>query len=124
MITAEDAEEASSDSGRKSAKGSRRRLRKKYQLVESDDDGGLGMKIFNDSVHVQSQEIDDEDSLPISSLCKKNKSFVRVLDQEMEDCFDKEAIDAGKKDSEDHENSIIETKLKTDNAVTESQIHR
>ncbi|KEH29262.1 FKBP-type peptidyl-prolyl cis-trans isomerase [Medicago truncatula] len=115
----EDAEEASSDSGRKSAKGSRRRLRKKYQLVESDDDGGLGKKIFNDF-----QEIDDEDSLPISSLCKKNKSFVRVLDQEMEDCFDKEAIDAGKKDSEDHENSIIETKLKTDNAFTESQIHR
>jgi len=119
------AEEASSDSGRKSAKGSRRRLRKKYQLVESDDDGSLeGKKIVNDSVHVQSQEIDDEDSLPISSLCKKNKSFVRVLDQEMEDCFDKEAIDAGKKDSEDHENSIIETKLKTDNAVAESQIHR
>lgn len=88
-------------------------------MVESDDDGGLGKKIFNDF-----QEIDDEDSLPISSLCKKNKSFVRVLDQEMEDCFDKEAIDAGKKDSEDHENSIIETKLKTDNAFTESQIHR
>lgn len=121
MITAED---ASYDSGRKSAKGSQRRLRKKYQLVESDDDGGLEeKKIVKDNVHVQSQEIDDEDSLPISSFCKI-KASRRVLDQEMDDNVDKEAVDAGKKDGEDRENSTIETKLKTDNVVADSQTHR
>ncbi|WJX29422.1 peptidylprolyl isomerase [Trifolium repens] len=117
-------EDASYDSGRKSAKGSRRRLRKKYQLVESDDDISLEeKKIVNDNVHVQSQEVDNEDSLPISSICK-NKASGRILDQEMDDIVDKEAVDAGKKDNEDPENSTIETKLKTDNVVTDNQTHR
>ncbi|WJX49516.1 peptidylprolyl isomerase [Trifolium repens] len=117
-------EDASYDSGRKSAKGSRRRLRKKNQLVESDDDIGLEeKKIVNDNVFVQSQEIDNEDSLPISSICK-NKASGRILDQEMDDIVYKEAVDAGKKDSEDPENSTIETKLKTDNVVADNQSHR
>jgi FK506-binding nuclear protein len=121
VITAED---ASYDSGRKSAKGSRRRLRKKYQLVESDDDIGLEeKKIVNDNVHVQSQEIDDEDSLPISSICK-NKASGRILDLEMDDIVDKEAVDGGKIETEDPENSTIETKLKTDNVVADNQTHR
>ncbi|KAK2433206.1 FKBP peptidyl-prolyl cis-trans isomerase family protein [Trifolium repens] len=117
-------EDASYDSGRKSAKGSRRRLRKKYQLVESDDDIGLEeKKIVNDNVHVQSQEIDDEDSLPISSICK-NKASGRILDLEMDDIVDKEAVDGGKIETEDPENSTIETKLKTDNVVADNQTHR
>jgi hypothetical protein len=42
----------------------------------------------------------------------------------MDDIVDKEAVDAGKKDNEDPENSTIETKLKTDNVVTDNQTHR
>ncbi|CAI8600531.1 unnamed protein product [Vicia faba] len=117
-------EEGSSDSGRKVTKGSRRRLRKKYQLVESDGDGGCEeKKIINDNMHVESQEIDDEDSLPISSI-SKNKAFGRVLDQEMDDNVDKEIVDAGNKDGEDRGDNIIETTLKTDNVVVDSQTHR
>ncbi|CAI8600530.1 unnamed protein product [Vicia faba] len=116
-------EEGSSDSGRKVTKGSRRRLRKKYQLVESDGDGGCEeKKIINDNMHVESQEIDDEDSLPISSI-SKNKAFGRVLDQEMDDNVDKEIVDAGNKDGEDRGDNIIETTLKTDNVVVDSQTH-
>ncbi|XP_058747374.1 peptidyl-prolyl cis-trans isomerase FKBP43-like isoform X2 [Vicia villosa] len=116
-------EEASSDSGLKVTKGSRRRLRKKYQLVESDDDGGCEeKKTIDDNMHVESQEIDDEDSLPISSICK-NKASVRVLDQEMDDNVDKETVGAGNEDGEDREDNTIETTLKTDNVVLDSQTH-
>jgi hypothetical protein len=47
-----------------------------------------------------------------------------LLDQEMADNVDKEAVDVGKEDGEDPENSTIETKLKTDNVVADIQIHR
>ncbi|XP_058763169.1 peptidyl-prolyl cis-trans isomerase FKBP43-like isoform X2 [Vicia villosa] len=117
-------EEASSDSGRKVTKGSQRRLRKKYQLVESDDNGGCEeKKTIGDNMHVESQEIDDENSLPISSICK-NKASGRVLDQEMDDNVDKETVGAGNKDGEDREDNTIETTLKTDNVVVDSQTHR
>ncbi|XP_004506405.1 peptidyl-prolyl cis-trans isomerase FKBP43-like isoform X3 [Cicer arietinum] len=117
-------EEASYDSGRKSVKGSRRRLKKKYQMVESDDDDCLeDKKIVNDSMHAQSQEIVNEDSLPISSVCK-NKASGRIFDQEMDDNVDREAIDAGNKDGDDHGNSVIETKLINDNVVLDSETHR
>ncbi|KAK2414040.1 hypothetical protein QL285_036679 [Trifolium repens] len=86
------------NSGRKSAN---------YQLVESEDDISLEEnKIFDDYVHVQSQEIDNEDS------------------QKINDNVDKEAVDTGKKDSEDSENITIETKLKTDNVIADNQTHR
>jgi hypothetical protein len=77
-------------------------------LVESEDDISLEEnKIFDDYVHVQSQEIDNEDS------------------QKINDNVDKEAVDTGKKDSEDSENITIETKLKTDNVVVaDIQTHR
>jgi hypothetical protein len=76
-------------------------------LVESEDDISLEEnKIFDDYVHVQSQEIDNEDS------------------QKINDNVDKEAVDTGKKDSEDSENITIETKLKTDNVIEDNQTHR
>jgi hypothetical protein len=76
-------------------------------LVESEDDISLEEnKIFDDYVHVQSQEIDNEDS------------------QKINDNVDKEAVDTGKKDSEDSENITIETKLKTDNVIADNQTHR
>jgi hypothetical protein len=76
-------------------------------LVESEDDISLEEnKIFDAYVHVQSQEIDNEDS------------------QKINDNVDKEAVDTGKKDSEDSENITIETKLKTDNVIADNQTHR
>jgi hypothetical protein len=76
-------------------------------LVESEDDISLEEnKFFDDYVHVQSQEIDNEDS------------------QKINDNVDKEAVDTGKKDSEDSENITIETKLKTDNVIADNQTHR
>ncbi|CAJ2645200.1 unnamed protein product [Trifolium pratense] len=42
----------------------------------------------------------------------------------MTDNVDSEAVDAGKKDSEDPENSTIETKLKTDDVVADIPTHR
>ena len=116
--------DTSYDSRQKSTKGSRRRLRKKYQLVESDEDGSLEeKKTVNDNMPVQSQEIYNEDSLPISSLFKTRASE-RVLDQEMDDNVEKEAVDVGNKDGEDRVNSITETKSKTDNLIVDSQAHR
>ncbi|CAK8575267.1 unnamed protein product [Lathyrus sativus] len=116
-------EEEPSDSGRKSTKGGRRRLRKKYQLVESDDDDlREEKKIVNDNMHAESRETDDDDSLPISSICK-NKASGRVLDQEMDDNVDKETVDAGNKDGQEPDNTI-ELTLKTDNVVVDSQTHR
>lgn len=119
------AEEASHDSRSKGKKGSLRRLRKKYRLVESDDDGSLEEKIIvDDSMHDhQSKEIDNEDGIPISSL-SKNKASGRVLDQEMDDIVDRGAVAAGNKNDEDGGNSIIETNSKTDNVPVDSQTHR
>ena len=54
----------------------------------------------------------------------KMNTAQNLLDQEMVDNVDKEAVDDGKKDGEDRENITIETKLKTDNVVADIQTHR
>lgn len=118
------AEEVSHDSRPKGRKGSQRRLRKKFQLVESDDDGCLEeKKIVKDSMHDQSKEIDNEDSQPISSLFK-DKASGRVSDQEMDDKVDGGTVDAGNKNGEDGVHLVIEAKLKTDNVSADSQAPR
>ncbi|XP_057445314.1 peptidyl-prolyl cis-trans isomerase FKBP43-like isoform X2 [Lotus japonicus] len=94
------AEGASFDSRSKGRKGSRRRLRKKYQTVGSDDENSL---------HDQFKDIDNEDILPISSFYK-NKASGRASDQEMDDSVDKGAGDAGK----DGGNTITKTDCETD----------
>ncbi|KAL2947036.1 hypothetical protein AAZX31_20G048600 [Glycine max] len=118
-------EEASHDSREKGRKGSLRRLRKKYQSVESDDDGRHEEKIIaDDSMDDQTQEIkDDEDILPISSLYK-NKASQRVLDEEMDASVDRQAGDASNKNGEDGGNSIVETNLKADHDLVDSQTLR
>ena len=122
MLTAE---EASHDSREKGRKGSLRRLRKKYQSVESDDDGRHEEKIIaDDSMDDQTQEIkDDEDILPISSLYK-NKASQRVLGVEMDASVDRQAGDASNKNGEDGGNSIVETNLKADHDLVDSQTLR
>lgn len=94
------ADGASFDSRSKGRKGSRRRLRKKYQTVGSDDENSL---------HDQFKDIDNEDILPISSFYK-NKASGRASDQEMDDSVDKGAGDAGK----DGGNTITKTDCETD----------
>ncbi|XP_061358523.1 peptidyl-prolyl cis-trans isomerase FKBP43-like [Gastrolobium bilobum] len=117
-------EEASDDNRPKGTKSGFRRLRRKYQSVESDDDGSFEEKIIvNDSINDQTKETGNEDSLPISPLYK-NKASGRVLDQEMDDSVDRGAGDGSKKNGEDGGNSIIETNLKTDHVLGDSQMHR
>ncbi|RDX74942.1 Peptidyl-prolyl cis-trans isomerase FKBP43, partial [Mucuna pruriens] len=117
----DDDEKASHDNRPKGRKGSLRRLRKKYQLVESDDDGCYEQKIIaNDSIHDQTKEIENEDNLPILSLCK-NKASGRVLDQEMDASVDRGAGDASNKNGG---KSIAETNLKADYVIVDSQTHR
>ncbi|XP_027356785.1 peptidyl-prolyl cis-trans isomerase FKBP43-like [Abrus precatorius] len=117
-------EEASHDDRPKGRKGSLRRLRKKYHSVESDDDDCHEEKIIvNDSKHDQTKEIENEDSLPISSLYKSTATG-KALDQEMDDIVDRGAGDASNKNGEDGGNSIIKSNLKTDNVVIDIQTHR
>ncbi|KAL5747007.1 hypothetical protein ACOSP7_023997 [Xanthoceras sorbifolium] len=55
----------------KNGKGSRRRLRKKYQLSESDNDSGAQQQMLvNGTAAVAALDSETEDMLPISSLCK------------------------------------------------------
>lgn len=120
MLTAE---EASQDNIPKRKKGSLRRLRKKYQSIESDDDGCDDEKITsNHSMNDQTDEIENEDSLPISSLYKKASG--KVLDQEMDASVDRGAGDASNNDDADGGNSTVETNIKTDLVFVDSQTHR
>ncbi|CAJ1978227.1 unnamed protein product [Sphenostylis stenocarpa] len=117
-------EEASRDKRPKSRKGSLRRLRKKYQSFESDDNDCYEEKIIvNDKMHDQTQETDKEDSLPISSLFK-DKASGRVLDEEMDVSVDNGAADASNKNGEEGGNSMFETNLKTGHALADSQTYR
>ncbi|TKY68075.1 Peptidyl-prolyl cis-trans isomerase FKBP43 [Spatholobus suberectus] len=119
-------EEASHYNRPKGKKGSLKRLRKKYQSVESDDDGGYEEKIIvNDSMNDQTKQIENEDSLPISSLYKiKASGRVLVFDQEMDANVDRGAGDASDKNGEDGGNNIVETNLKADHVLVDSQTHR
>ncbi|KAJ4718953.1 Peptidylprolyl isomerase [Melia azedarach] len=55
----------------KNAKGSHKRLRKKYQLSESDDDiDAQNQTLANGSASMEALDSDSEDMLPISSVCK------------------------------------------------------
>ncbi|CAL0329456.1 unnamed protein product [Lupinus luteus] len=111
-------DESSIDNKPKRNKTGLRRLRK-YQSVESDDDDNCSEE--NDDETKETIDDDDEDSLPISSLYK-NKASERVLHQEMDD--DRAAGDATHKGAEDGPNNIIETAVKTENAIEHNQTHR
>ncbi|XP_019465465.1 PREDICTED: peptidyl-prolyl cis-trans isomerase FKBP43-like isoform X1 [Lupinus angustifolius] len=115
-------EETSIDNKPKRKKTGLRRLRK-YQSVESDDDDDDNncSEEKNTLHNDQTKEIiDDEDSLPISSLYK-NKASEKVLHQEMDD--DRAAGDATHKSAEDGATNIIETAVKTENVIQHSQTH-
>ncbi|XP_057445296.1 peptidyl-prolyl cis-trans isomerase FKBP43-like isoform X2 [Lotus japonicus] len=79
-------EGASFNSRSKGKKGNLRLLRKKYQTVGRND-SVKRLRKKDKSKDGQSKDIDNEDSLPISSLYK-NKASGRALDQEMDDSDD------------------------------------
>ncbi|XP_020240129.1 peptidyl-prolyl cis-trans isomerase FKBP43 [Cajanus cajan] len=97
----------------KARKGSLRRLRKKYQSVESDDD----------DCYEQTMEIENEDNIPISSLFK-NTAPGRALDQEIDASDDRGAGNASNNNGDDGGNSIVEANLKSDHVLVDSQTHR
>ncbi|XP_007022660.2 PREDICTED: FK506-binding protein 4 isoform X1 [Theobroma cacao] len=59
----------------KNGKGTRRRLRKKYQLSESENEESSQQKVFTSAV-AAAEVLDSEfeDTLPISSLCRGNNA--------------------------------------------------
>ncbi|XP_052206556.1 peptidyl-prolyl cis-trans isomerase FKBP43-like [Diospyros lotus] len=54
----------------KGRKGTRKRLKKKYQPIESDDNNSVQQNITNHCTVVLRVESEDEDNLPILSACK------------------------------------------------------
>ncbi|XP_048334783.2 peptidyl-prolyl cis-trans isomerase FKBP53-like isoform X1 [Ziziphus jujuba] len=93
--------EISDDKKPKNGKGSHRRLRKKYQSVESDDEGCSQPKtVANGTSSVPIPESEDDDTFPISSLYK-SKTTAKEGTQEAEEKVDKGTDESGHKKTED-----------------------
>lgn len=93
--------EISDDKKPKNGKGSHRRLRKKYQSVESDDEGCSQPKtVANGTSSVPIPESEDDDTFPISSLYK-SKTTAKKGTQEAEEKVDKGTDESGHKKTED-----------------------
>lgn len=101
----------------KKRKDSCRRLRKRYQIRESDDEGCSQQK---DMVNGSSNELvlqsEDDDSVPISSFYK-NKTTAKKTIEEVEGNADNETSETGNKKTEDDGNYVIEPTRKADNVV-------
>ncbi|KAK9273135.1 hypothetical protein L1049_017942 [Liquidambar formosana] len=96
-----------------------RRLKKKYQLSESDDeDNSQQQQNFNHSTGTTVFESEDEDILPISSLCKSKKT----AKQEAEEKGNKDTGETGKKNTDD--NCITDTNRKADPVAVNSELER
>lgn len=94
----------------------RRRLRKKYQLVESDDEGLSPKKnMANGGPAVPVFEIDDEDNFPIFS-CLKNQN-AKKSKQDVQENADKGTDDVSNKKAEDDGNYNTESKRNTDDTA-------
>lgn len=107
----------------KGTRGTHRRLRRKYQRIESDDDKSFEENtVVNSNKHDQTKTIDEEDNLPISSLCK-SKATTTVLSPEM-DVSDERKGDTSNKDGEDGGNSYIKLDSKADDVPVDRQALR
>ncbi|KAG2729626.1 hypothetical protein I3760_01G259600 [Carya illinoinensis] len=104
----------------KHGKGSRRRLRKRYQMSESEEEGCSQEKnIVNGRSGEPEFESEDEDSIPISSIFK-SKTTAKKMKEEV-DRDDKEMSETSKKNTEDEGNYVSESKRKSDNVVDGQQ---
>ena len=115
-------EEASYDDRPKVKGGKPRRLRKKYQSMESDEGSSEEKIITKSNVHDKTKEIDDEDSLPILSFYR-SKGNGRFLDQEIDDHDERGEGDTSNKNGEDG-GSSIKIDLKAKIASLDNQTHR
>lgn len=101
----------------KKRKDSRRRLRKRYQIRESDDEGCSQQK---DMVNGSSNELvlqsEDDDIIPISSLYKSKTTAKKTI-EEVEGNADNETSETSNKKTEDDGNYVIEPTRKADNVV-------
>jgi hypothetical protein len=101
----------------KNRKDSRIRLRKKYQICESDDEGCSQQK---DTVKGSSSELalqsEDDDSVPISYLYK-SKTTANKTTEEVEGNTNKETCETSNKKTEDG-NYVIEPTRTADNVVS------
>ncbi|XP_052197109.1 peptidyl-prolyl cis-trans isomerase FKBP43-like [Diospyros lotus] len=78
----------------KGRKGTRKRLKKKYQPIESDDDSSLPQNIPNHCTIVPRVESEDEDNLPILSICKTvTPEAGRNIDMEIGEMSNKKSED-------------------------------
>lgn len=87
---------------RRDGKGGRNRLKKKYQLVESDDETCSQQNIANGSIGVP--ESDDDDKFPISSVCKSKTTTANMIPEVAEEKSNEVTVltlEAGDKMKED-----------------------
>ncbi|XP_035548493.1 midasin-like isoform X2 [Juglans regia] len=104
----------------KHGKGSRRRLRKRYQMSESEEEGCSQEKnIVNGRSGEPEFESEDEDSIPISSFYK-SKTTAKKTKEEV-DRDDKEMSETSKKNTEDEGNYVSESTRKAGNVVNGQQ---
>ena len=108
----------------KNGKGSRRRLRKSYQMSDSDDGACSQPKnIVNGSSGEPVLQNEDEDSFPISSIYK-SKTTTRKTTEEVKSKADEETCGTGDKKTEDDVNHVIEAEVKADDVIVDAQPKR
>lgn len=101
----------------KNRKDSRRRLRKRYQIRESDDEGCSQQKnMVNGCSSELVLQSEDDDSIPISFLYK-SKTTAKKTTEEVEGNDVKETGETSNKKTEDDGNYVIEPTRKADNVV-------
>ncbi|XP_030931873.1 peptidyl-prolyl cis-trans isomerase FKBP43-like isoform X1 [Quercus lobata] len=119
-----DEEEMLDNERPKNGKGSRRRLRKIYQMSDSDDGACSQPKnIVNGSSGEPVLQNEDEDSFPISSIYK-SKTTTRKTTEEVKSKADEETCGTGDKKTEDDVNHVIEAKVKADDVIVDAQPKR
>ncbi|KAF3439982.1 hypothetical protein FNV43_RR18260 [Rhamnella rubrinervis] len=97
----------------KNGKSSHRQLRKKFQLVESDDEGSQSKTVANNSFGVPGSEREDEDTLLISSLYK-SKTTAKNGTQEAQENVDKGTGETSYEKTEDRGKHDTESKRNVD----------
>lgn len=105
----------SDDDTVRKVRGGRKRLKQKYQLSDSDDDGSDNERQCLVSNELE-LECEDEDSFPISSLVK-NKNNEKNIKSEMDQKVNMEKIESAVKAAGDNGNCVVGTKRRVDSVV-------
>lgn len=105
----------------KNGKGGRRRLRKRYQLSESEEEEECSQQKYMVNVHNGEPEFDseDEDSIPISSFYNSKTTAKNTKEEANRD--EKAMSETGKKNIEDERDYVSESTRKAGNVVEGQQ---